>query len=153
MAEIKFVADVMVGKLARWLRVLGLDVVYSNVLDDDEIIHIAKSENRVILTRDGRLAARCRDSQNLLIDSDAYKEQIQQVLRAFGLKDFNVFSRCLECNTSLQSVDKVTVLEKSPPFIYLTQDRFATCPTCGRVYWHGTHADEMLKRIPIQIED
>jgi len=50
MAEIKFVADVMVGKLARWLRVLGFDVVYSNVLDDDEIIRLAKSESRVILT-------------------------------------------------------------------------------------------------------
>ena len=153
MAEIKFVADVMVGKLARWLRVLGFDVVYSNILEDDEIIRLAKSENRVILTRDGGLAARCRDSQYLLIDSDAYKEQIQQVLRAYDLKDFKVFSRCLECNTTLQAVDKETVFEKIPPFIYLTQERFATCPTCGRVYWHGTHAVEMLKRIRIQIED
>jgi uncharacterized protein with PIN domain len=150
MAEIKFVADVMVGKLARWLRVLGFDVVYSNVLDDDEIVRLAKSENRIILTRDNRLAARCRDSQYLFVESDAYKEQLQQVLRAFGLKDFNVFSRCLECNTPLQEVDKETVFERIPPFIYLTQDRFATCPTCNRVYWHGTHADEMLKRIQFE---
>jgi|SRR5262245_18908475 len=150
MAEIKFVADVMVGKLARWLRVLGFDVVYSNVFDDDEVLRLAKSENRVILTRDTGLAARCRDSQRLLIDSAEYKEQIQQVLRAFGLTDFNVFSRCLECNTPLQEADKETVFEKIPPFIYLTQNRFAICPTCSRVYWHGTHADEMLKRIPIQ---
>ena len=153
MTEIKFVADVMVGKLARWLRVLGFDVAYSNVLDDDQVIHLAKSENRIILTRDTGLAARCRDLQYLLIDSTQYKEQIQQVLRAYSLKEFNVFSRCLECNTPLLEVDKETVFERIPPFIYLTQERFATCPTCGRVYWHGTHADEMLKRIPIQIED
>src|SRR5499427_2274811 len=128
MAEIKFVADVMVGKLARWLRVLGFDVVYSNVLGDDEIIRLAKSEDRIILTRDSVLAARCRDLQCLSIDSDNYKEQVPQVLRAFSLKDFNVFSRCLECNTPLQEVDKESVFEKIPPFIYLTQDRFATCP-------------------------
>jgi len=153
MADIKFVADVMVGKLARWLRVLGFDVAYSNAIGDDEIIRLATSENRIVLTRDRRLTTRCRDVPCLPIDSDDYKEQISQVLSAFGLKEFNVFSRCLECNTPLQQVDKDSVFERVPPFIYLTQDRFATCPTCSRVYWHGTHAVEMLKRIPVRIED
>src|SRR5215471_9774069 len=95
MAEIKFVADVMVGKLARWLRVLGFDVAYSNVFEDNEIIGIARFENRIILTRDTGLAARCRDPQCLLISSGEYGEQILQVLHTFDLKDFNVFSRCL----------------------------------------------------------
>ena len=147
MAEIKFIADVMVGKLARWLRVLGFDVAYSNVLHDDEIVRLANSENRIILTRDTGLVARCRSGQCLLIKSGDYKEQIQQVLHTFDLKQFNVFSRCLECNTLLEDVDKEAVFERVPPFVYLTQDRFATCPSCNRVYWHGTHADEMLKRI------
>jgi uncharacterized protein with PIN domain len=147
----KFVADVMVGKLARWLRVLGLDVLYSNTFDDDEIVRLAESENRIILTRDTGLAARRIHSSCLFIESDHYKEQVQQVLRAFDLKEFRVFSRCLECNTPLQSIDKEDVFERVPPFVYLTQERFATCPTCGRVYWHGTHADQMLKRIAIQL--
>jgi hypothetical protein len=151
MAEIKFVADVMVGRLARWLRVLGVDVAYSNVLRDDEIIHLAESERRIILTRDSRLAARRTQDQCLLIESGDYKEQILQVLRAFGLKDFSVFSRCLECNAPLQDVDKEAVFERVPHYVYLTQRRFATCPSCNRVYWHGTHANEMLKRIPIQL--
>jgi uncharacterized protein with PIN domain len=147
----KFVADVMVGKLARWLRVLGLDVAYSNVLTDDEIIRLAEAENRIILTRDTEFAARRTNSSCLLIESDHYKDQVQQVVRAFDLKEFKVFSRCLECNTPLQDVDKEAVFERVPPFVYLTQERFATCPSCNRVYWHGTHADEILKRIPIQL--
>jgi hypothetical protein len=151
MAEIRFVADVMVGRLARWLRVLGLDVVYSNVLDDDEIVQLGDAEDRIILTRDTGLAARRRNGRCLLIESDDYREQIRQVLQTFNLKAFNVFSRCLECNTPLEQVDKEAVFEKVPPFVYLTQERFAVCPSCKRVYWHGTHADEMLKRIPIQL--
>ena len=151
MAEIKFVADVMVGKLARWLRVLGFDVAYSNVFQDDEIIRLASSENRIILTRDCGLAARCDNSQCLLISSGEYEEQVQQVVRTFDLKEFSVFSRCLECNTPLQRVDKEDVFERVPPFIYLTQDRFAICPSCNRVFWHGSHADEILKRLPIRL--
>jgi uncharacterized protein with PIN domain len=149
MADIRFVADVMVGKLARWLRVLGFDVAYANTMSDEEILHIAASEQRIILTRDNRLAGRCRNRQYLLIRSGDHKEQIRQVLDAFGLKSFNLLSRCLECNTRLEDVDKEAVFEKVPPFVYLTHDRFAVCRSCRRVYWHGTHADEMLKRIPI----
>src|SRR5215470_9347564 len=99
MAEIKFVADVMVGKLARWLRVLGFDVIYSNDLEDDEIRRLAESENRVILTRDTGLAAGYQQDRCLLVAGGDYKKQLQQVLGAFGLREFRVFSRCLECNT------------------------------------------------------
>ena len=151
MAEIKFVADVMVGKLARWLRVLGFDVAYSNVLHDDEIVRLAELEDRIILTRDTGIASRRMQGQCLLIESGDYKEQIQQVLRTFGLTDFSILSRCVKCNTLLRDIDKEAVFEKVPPFVYLTQARFASCPSCHRVYWHGTHANEMLKRIPIQL--
>jgi uncharacterized protein with PIN domain len=138
----------MVGKLARWLRVLGVDVVYSNSFDDDTIVRLAESENRIILTRDTGLIARRMLAKYLFIESDHYKEQVRQVLDAFDINEFKVFSRCLECNTPLESADKEEVFERIPPFVYLTQDRFATCPTCRRVYWHGTHADSILKRIP-----
>jgi len=144
---VQFVADVMVGKLARWLRVLGFDVAYSNTFEDDEIIRIGDSENRIILTRDVPLAARRAWPRSLLIESVNYKEQVRQVLRTFQLTEFNVFSRCLECNTPLDRVDKEAVFEKVAPFIYLTHDRFAMCPSCGRVYWRGTHAEKMLARI------
>src|SRR5215467_8862085 len=120
MTEIKFIADVMVGKLARWLRVLGFDVAYSNRYGDDEIIRIAGAEDRIILTRDTRLAMRRSLGECLLVDSGEYKEQVRQVLRAFDLKDFSVLSRCLECNAGLEDVDKEAVFEKVPPYVYLT---------------------------------
>jgi uncharacterized protein len=148
---IKFIADAMVGKLARWLRVLGIDVEYSRIISDDELIRRAESEDRIILTRDSGIARRRVQARCVLIESDHYREQVLQVLREFGIKDFQVFTRCLECNTPLRNVDKEAVFEKVPPFVYLTQERFAMCPSCDRVYWHGTHADEMLKRIPIQL--
>jgi uncharacterized protein with PIN domain len=144
----KFIADVMVGRLARWLRIMGVDVSYSNTYEDDEILRIAESENRIVLTRDVALAARRRDSC-LFIEDDHYKEQIRQVVRAFDLRDFKFFSRCPECNVLLEDINKEAVFEKVPPYVYLTQERFATCPSCGRVYWRGTHTDEMLKRIPL----
>jgi uncharacterized protein with PIN domain len=147
MTETRFVADVMVGKLARWLRVLGFDVAYSNKFSDKEIIQIADTENRIILTRDTGLAARRHDSSCLLIESGNYKQQLQQVLRSLDLKDFNVFSRFLECNTLLEDADKESIFDEVPPYVYLTQDRFARCPRCGRLYWHGTHAEEMLKQL------
>jgi uncharacterized protein with PIN domain len=143
----KFIADVMVGKLARWLRVMGFDVAYSNVAEDDEIIRVAEAEDRIILTRDTGIAARTAAARCLLIEDDDYKQQIRQVVRTFDLKDFNVFSRCLECNTLLEEVHKEAVFEKIPPYVYLTQERFAMCPACGRIYWHGTHANEMLKQL------
>ena len=141
----------MVGKLARWLRVLGFDAAYSNTFEDEEIVRIAESENRIILTRDTGLAARRLRAPCVLIESGDHKEQIRQVLRTLDLKDFNVLSRCLECNAPLKDVDKEAVFEKVPPYVYLTQNRFAMCPSCNRVYWHGTHSSEMLKQLPIQL--
>jgi uncharacterized protein with PIN domain len=83
----------------------------------------------------------------VLIRNDDYAEQVDQVIREFGLTDFKVFTRCLECNVVLAPVDKEAVFERVPPYVYLTQERFALCPSCNRVFWHGTHADQMLKRI------
>ncbi len=143
----KFVADVMVGKLARWLRVLGFDVAYSNRYEDGEIIRIAEAEGRIILTRDTGLAGRRTRARCLLIASGGYKEQIRQVLGTYHLTVFDTFSRCLECNTPLETIDKESAFERVPPYVYLTQDRFAICPSCRRIYWHGTHAEDMLKRL------
>ncbi|PYS48259.1 MAG: hypothetical protein DMG13_25955 [Acidobacteria bacterium] len=145
----RFIADVMVGRLARWLRVLGFDVAYSNAYEDDEIVRIAEQEKRIILTRDTGLAARRNRAECLLIQSGDYREQIRQVLGKFDLRNFSVFSRCLKCNVALKDIDKESVFEQVPPYVYLTQEHFAICPSCSRIYWHGTHADRMLKQIPL----
>jgi uncharacterized protein with PIN domain len=143
----KFIADVMVGKLARWLRILGFDVAYSNKFEDDELLRIAERENRIILTRDRGLVSRRMSTKCLLIASDNYKEQVREVIAKLNLEHFEIFSRCIECNAELQQVDKEDVFERVPPFVYLTQERFAICSSCRRVYWHGTHAAQILKQL------
>ena len=147
MAEQAFIADVMVGKLARWLRVLGFDVLYSNKYEDDEIIRISDAESRLILTRDVALAARRPKTQSLFIESGDYKEQVRQVVESLHLGEFKTFSRCLECNARLEEMAKEAAFERVPPFVYLTQERFARCPSCDRIYWRGTHTQDMLKQI------
>lgn len=144
----------MVGKLARWLRTLGLDTAYSNRYTDDEIVRIAESEGRVILTRDTGLVARRNRATCVLIESGAYREQIRQVLRTFHIdpKSLDVFSRCIECNVPLSGVERESVSSDVPPYVYRTQERFARCSSCGRIYWHGTHVDEMIQRLRDAIE-
>lgn len=149
MSEIAFIADVMVGKLARWLRVLGLDVIYSNSMDDDEIMKIATAEDRIILTRDVAFAERCRKTHALLfIEHNDWPSQLRQVLNAYDLMDFKVLSRCLECNARLDIIEKERVDGKVPLYVYQTHDRFSLCPSCNHIYWRGTHVDAMLQQIP-----
>jgi uncharacterized protein with PIN domain len=145
--EISFIADVMLGKLARDLRMLGVDVRYSNDADDSEIVRIAELERRVILTRDAGLSARRMSVRCLLIECSHASDQLRQVVAAFDLDRFDYLTRCLECNMRLESVSRDAVAERVPPFVYRTQERFAVCRSCNRVFWHGTHVDDMLKRI------
>lgn len=139
----------MVGKLARWLRVLGFDTSYSNTYLDEDIVRIAEGEGRVILTRDTGLAARRNRARCILIESGDYKEQIRQVLRTFNidLQALGVFSRCIECNVPLTDVGKESIVHDVPPYVYRTQERFARCVSCGRIYWRGTHVEEMIERL------
>ena len=137
----------MLGRLARWLRVLGYDVDYSNRYEDNQILDLARRDGRIILTRDTGLQSRAGSLDCLLIRSDSYREQVRQVLDTCALHDASPFSRCLDCNHPLEDVDKETVFEQIPPFVYLTHDRFALCRSCGRVYWHGTHAENIEAQI------
>ncbi len=152
--HVKFIADVMVGKLARWLRTLGFDTSYSNRYVDDEIVRIAEGEDRVILTRDTGLAARRNRARCILIESGAYAEQLRQVLRVLAIdpKLLEAFSRCIECNVPLSDVEKESVAGDVPPYVYRTQERFARCSSCGRVYWRGTHVEAMIARLRAAME-
>src|SRR5262245_49176630 len=124
-----FIADVMVGSLARWLRILGFDVLYSNRYEDDEIVQIATAEHRIALTRDRGLAARFEPGSVILVEHDDIDSQMSAVLRQTGDNRFAILSRCVECNTPLERVDKEDVFEQIPPYVYLTQDDFARCPS------------------------
>jgi uncharacterized protein with PIN domain len=145
--EIKFAADRMLGRLVKWLRVLGCDVIYGPHLTGYGLIRAARAEGRLILTRDRRLKQK-QPPQFIFIDSDHYRDQLQQVIRECGMKPRErLFSRCLECNAVLQYRDKEAVEKLVPPYVYASQDRFSWCPVCRRIYWPATHQQKMLEAL------
>lgn len=143
----KFAADRMLGRLAKWLRVIGQDVIYGPHLSGYGLIRAARAESRLILTRDRSLAKK-QPPEWLFIESDHYREQLLQVIEACELSPFvNPFTRCLECNAPLQSRPKESIKDLVPPYVYATQDSFSCCPVCRRIYWPATHHEKMMAEI------
>lgn len=140
----KFIVDCMLGKLAKWLKILGFDTMYFSAAEDAELLRIARKEGRTLLTRDTALLGKAKDSQSLFILSEAWKDQVQQVLNEFDLRaEAMPFSRCLECNIRLKKLPKKRARNLVAPFVYEHADSFAVCPECGRVFWPGTHYQDM----------
>jgi len=145
--ELKFAADRMLGRLARWLRVLGLDVICGPHLTGYGLIRAARQEQRLILTRDRRLKQK-QPPEFILIESDHYPEQLRQVIQECGLiVGAALFTRCLECNAVLQPKSKPSVETMVPPYVLATQDNFFWCPKCRRVYWPATHHQRMMEEL------
>lgn len=142
----RFVVDQMLGQLAKWLRLLGYDTIYSTSLDDPELARLSVAENRLLLTRDTQLARR-RRVRAVLVHSDKPPEQLSQVIRELELSPTNTLSRCLRCNALLQPVERSAVREHVPPYIWQTQGHFSCCPDCGRLYWRGTHWERMQEML------
>lgn len=134
----RFIADVMLGRLARWLRALGYDTEYDSTINDQDLAQRALSENRILLTRDVELTRR-RGLVFLIIEGDALATQLKQVVSALHLPLKGAFSRCLDCNGKLVDSSRAEVEGKVPPFVLATQTRFRRCPRCGKIYWRGTH--------------
>jgi uncharacterized protein len=136
----RFIADVMLGRLARWLRLLGFDTLYFSDISDNHLIRIAKEQGRFILTRDTGLAKIKGIGDCLLIGSNDSFQQLLEVIRTLNLKDFHFFNRCVSCNGQLSRLlDKTEIKDAVPDFVFLNFHSFLTCSSCGRVYWEGTH--------------
>jgi uncharacterized protein with PIN domain len=145
-SELRFIADEMLGKLAKWLRTIGYDTVYYTGGGDGALVQRALAEGRILLTKDSHLIRRKLARKALFIESDQPQEQLKQVVENLQLDtQSKLFSRCLMCNQELASVRKESIQDKVPVYTYLTQDRFYKCPDCGRIYWPGTHKDSMLQ--------
>ncbi len=137
----KFLCDAMLGRLANWLRLLGYDTVYANTTDH-ELVRQARSEGRILLTRDIELARR-RGIDAVFISSNHLKEQLQQVIEELALQPDRVLSRCPTCNTPLRSVTKAEVRERVPAYVFRKHTSFRECPECGKIYWRGSHWQKM----------
>jgi uncharacterized protein len=142
----RFVLDVMLGSLARWLRRLGYDTDYVNDRDDPELARVARAEQRILLTRDRELAGR-RGVRSLLIESTDLDNQLVQVVSAYPLPDGERQQRCSLCNAVLVTPTHQEVQPEVPPYVYRHYRQFRRCPSCGRIYWQGTHWQNMQDRL------
>lgn len=136
------------GRLGRWLRIAGFDTLCASGIDDNRLVRMALDEGRVLLTRDTHILERRVVTSGrlkvILIHDDDVGAQLGQVVTALDLAgDFNPFSRCVECNASLQQIEKEQVQGLVPPYVYRTQAHYMRCPGCGRMYWRGTHWERM----------
>jgi len=151
--KFRFIADQMLGRLAKWLRLLGYDTLYLNPAPDGKLIEIAKEQNRVLLTRDTHLMERRPIKKGIvravLIRDDAWEKQLAQLVSEFGLspRKFRDSPFCGECNSLIQEISKEKVKEKVPLYVYQTHDYFSTCPNCGRYYWEGTHWERINEKL------
>jgi uncharacterized protein len=136
----KFLLTRELGRLAKWLRILGFDTAYASQDRAGSIVIQALKENRLILTRNLRLARSAR-VKTLLVESELLKEQIPRILKGLKLavNSDKMFSRCILCNVELTAVEKETIKGQVPDYVYKTQESFIACPACKRVYWSGTH--------------
>jgi uncharacterized protein with PIN domain len=148
----RFMVDINVGKLAKWLRMMGYDTLFFDGSDDSQMVASALAEGRVILTRDTQIMRRKVVTSGrlkaILIKSDEPEQQIRQVVETLELDcRFRPFTICLECNQPLGARTREQVKDLVPPYVFKTQDQFMECPNCCRIYWRGTHWAAMTKRL------
>lgn len=152
----------MLGRPARWLRLLGYDTLYFPHIEDSRLLRIAREENRVLLTRDTRLV-KVRGLKNyLLIKGNDPFEQLREVIEAFDLNPLkengesieggrtpplHIYRRCSLCNTPLVDIPKEKVKPFVPEYVYVTTSDFRHCTTCNKFYWKGTHQELLIKKL------
>lgn len=137
----------MLGRLARWLRAMGYDTLYLRHARDGDLVQIARSEGRTLLTRDARLARSAAGVVHL-VRAERLEAQLDEVVAAHGLRaDADPLSRCLECNRPLTPLERGELGGRVPPHVLASHREFSGCPACGRIYWEGSHAQRMRDRL------
>jgi uncharacterized protein with PIN domain/sulfur carrier protein ThiS len=149
----RFIADINLGDIVKYMRVLGFNVFFDPLLTPREIIGISNAENRIILTRSRKLLKFKEVSYGIFLRPGTAPEQIKRIIEYLDIKDnIKLFSRCLVCNTPLKSVSKEKILNKIPPKTKEFCDEYVCCPSCDKIYWKGTHFKNM-KKVVRQILD
>jgi len=140
----------MLGTLAKWLRIFGFDTFYANSqMDDSQLIDISKNEKRVLITRDKNLLQRAKKEKLKVIEINTtdINQQINKVINQIKINPSMALSRCILCNTELDEIKKDEVEKKVPKRVFDSNEKFWFCPKCKKVYWKGTHYDNMIKKI------
>jgi uncharacterized protein len=146
--ETKFVLDVHLGTLARYLRLLGFDTLYRNDFDDEEIINLSLDGQRIILTRDLFILKNGKVTHGYFVRETNPKKQILEIVRRFDLKDqFKPFTLCLECNGKIVKVDKSAIENELRENTRKAFQEFYRCMDCRKIYWKGSHYEKMVKMV------
>ncbi len=148
MSSHRFIADRMIGRLARMLRLLGYDTLYRPELNAAGITEVADHDDRIILTR-GDTLRRFPDASNVFsVKSESPPEQLREVVARFSLDTKSgLWTRCTVCNGSISSVPKEGIKSLVKPKVYELYPEFFRCAGCGRVYWHGSHVERILQKL------
>jgi uncharacterized protein with PIN domain len=152
-AALRFVLDVHLGTLARYLRLAGLDTAYGRDTSDDELAATAAREGRVLLTRDHGLLKRSIVVRGYFVRATTPYDQFVEVLDRFGPLPLVPFSRCLSCNVELREVPKSAVDARLPPEVRGAFDEFHACEACGRVYWRGSHWTRLSQMLEAAVRE
>ena len=145
--EDRFVAEAMLGKLAKWLRMMGYDVLYRRSYREEDLARLVAGGRR-LLSR--RIRAKARYPGALVLQSDHVAEQLKELktLGSLNLDPSRFFTRCLLCNVPLKEADPETAKSTLPDYVFhKNPSRIRFCPECGRFFWPGTHRDNMLKQL------
>jgi hypothetical protein len=141
----RFAVDRMLARLARWLRLLGADVLFDPAVGGADLLRAARQQDRIVVTRDKRL----RTAPDVIfLTANLFREQLREVLarRPFDPRA-RAFTRCSACNEPLQWLDRNLVARRVPPFVFASHEKFACCPRCGKIYWEATHVSRALAEI------
>jgi len=144
----RFAVDKMLGRLATWLRLLGIDAAYGPHLSGRTLLRVARRECRIVLTRDTHLARAAAGVPLLFVVGDRFRDQLHQVLTTFHIDPFpTMLTRCSRCNEPLEELPRERAAPFVPAYVRETAERFVQCPRCRRIYWPGTHAERMRKEM------
>lgn len=146
----RFVCDEMLGQLAKWLRILGYDARYLRDVDDEEVLAVAVEEDRVLVSRDVELVGRAKRAGAEAVELGKLDphDQLDEVVEVLGLTvtEERLLSRCSVCNVAVEEVAPDRVQDEVPEGAS-GYDVYRRCPDCGRVYWEGTHVEEIRDRV------
>jgi uncharacterized protein len=151
----RLICDDNLGKLAKYLRILGFDTAFQEPISDPELLRLAAAQNRFLLTRDHRLLEHTHPYGILVLEDDDPLVQLTAAIRALNLTidPRLLFQRCTQCNEITLPVDKENIKNHIFPYILKTQREINQCPSCGRYYWKGTHYQRLVQKLHKAIPD
>jgi uncharacterized protein with PIN domain len=145
-----FICDRTLGRLTKWLRILGFEALFLKTVDDDKLLEkVSKMKESIFITRNMNIYNKIGIKNKYFLKTDDFREQLREISKFFpGKWADNLFTRCVICGNHLDTVDKIRIMESVPEYVFETSELFKICSACDKVYWEGTH----LKRINSELK-